>query len=113
MNKHWKTLDKIEQIKEIKKESETRPVLIFKHSTRCSISSMAWDRLQRSWKPEDGEKLIPYYLDLISYRDVSNAVAKEFGVEHESPQAILIRNGLATYHTSHMAINYPEIISQA
>ncbi|HLT08612.1 MAG TPA: bacillithiol system redox-active protein YtxJ [Cyclobacteriaceae bacterium] len=113
MNKNWKTLDKLEQINEIKKESETRTVLIFKHSTRCSISGMAWDRLQRNWKAEDSEKLSPYYLDLIRYREISNLIAKEFGVEHESPQAILIKNGVATYDTSHMGINYQEIISQA
>ena len=113
MNEKWKTLDKIEQINEIKKESETRTVLIFKHSTRCSISGMAWDRLLRRWKPEDSEKLSPYYLDLIRYRNVSNMVAEEFGIEHESPQAILIKKGIATYNTSHMGVNYQDIISHA
>src|SRR5690606_26222974 len=113
MNKNWKTLDKLEQINEIKKESETRTVLIFKHSTRCSISAMAWDRLKRNWKAEDSEKLSPYYLDLIRYRELSNEIAEKFAVEHESPQVLIIKNGEATYHASHMGIDYHTIISQA
>jgi bacillithiol system protein YtxJ len=107
---NWENLQNISQLKEIKLMSETKPVLIFKHSTRCSISSMAWDRMKRNWKDTDTEKVIPFYLDLISYRDVSNAVASEFGIRHESPQVILIKNGEAVYDNSHMGINYQEII---
>ncbi len=107
---NWENLQNISQLEEIKRMSDTKPVLIFKHSTRCSISSMAWDRMRRNWKDSDTEKVTPYYLDLISYRDVSNAVATEFGIRHESPQVILIKNGEAVYDNSHMGINYQEII---
>lgn len=113
MDKNWKTLENIKQIDAIKEESERHPVMIFKHSTRCSISSMAWDRLKRNWKPEDSEAIVPYYLDLIRFRNISDAIAKEFGVSHESPQVIIIKNGSAAYDTSHMGINYKDILSQA
>jgi bacillithiol system protein YtxJ len=110
---NWENLQNISQLEEIKRMSETKPVLIFKHSTRCSISSMAWDRMKRNWKDTDTEKVIPFYLDLISYRDVSNAVALEFGIRHESPQVILIKNGKAVYDNSHMGISYQEILKLA
>ncbi len=113
MDNNWKKLEHLAQLEQIKKESETRTVLIFKHSTRCSISAMAWDRLKRNWKPQDNEKISPYFLDLIQFREISNSLAKDFNVEHESPQAIIIKKGKATYHNSHMGIDYKEIILQA
>lgn len=113
MDHSWRKIEDLAQIEEIKKESETRTVLIFKHSTRCSISAMAWDRLQRNWRPEDGEKISAYYLDLLRFREISNHVAKSFDVEHESPQIIIIKSGTATYNNSHMGINYNDILSRA
>ena len=112
MNTNWKKLEHVSQIDGIKEESKEHPVVIFKHSTRCSISAMAWDRLQRNWKREDSGKLSPYFLDLISYRQISDAISKEFGVAHESPQVIIIKEGKAVYNNSHMGINYQEILSQ-
>ncbi|MEX2592065.1 MAG: bacillithiol system redox-active protein YtxJ [Anditalea sp.] len=109
---NWKKLEHITQIEDIKKESNQQPIMIFKHSTRCSISGMAWNRLKSNWKLEDSEKIMPYYLDLITYREISEAIAKEFGVNHESPQVIIIKEGKATYNNSHMGINYKEILSQ-
>lgn len=106
----WKAIDQLDQIKEIKEVSKHQPVLIFKHSTSCSISGMAWNRLQRNWKAGDFEKVTPYVLDLLSYREISNAIAEEFAVEHESPQVILVKDGMAYYDTSHMGINYQDII---
>jgi bacillithiol system protein YtxJ len=113
MDNNWKKLEDLAEIERIKKESEERTVLIFKHSTRCSISAMAWDRLKRNWKALDNEKISPYFLDLIRYREISNKLAKDFDVEHESPQVIIIKNGKSTYDNSHMGIDYNEILSQA
>ncbi len=110
---NWNTLTSPEQIEEIKKLSEQKPVLIFKHSTRCSISSMSLDRLLRKWQDSDGDKLEPFYLDLIAYRDISDLVAREFGVFHQSPQAIIIKNGEAIYDSSHFNISYQDILSQS
>jgi bacillithiol system protein YtxJ len=109
---NWKELQEFSQLEEIKKLSKDKPVLIFKHSTRCSISSMAWDRMRRNWKESDFEKITPYFLDLISFREVSNEVASKFGVRHESPQVLLIKDAEVVYHKSHMGISYQDILKE-
>lgn len=108
----WNILENLAQLDEIKQKSGEKPVLIFKHSTRCSVSGMAWDRLKRNWKKEDSEKVIPYFLDLIRHRDVSNQIEKEFSVYHESPQIIIVKSGKAVYNNSHMGINYGDIMGR-
>lgn len=110
---NWNKLTSEEQIDQVIAASEEKPVLLFKHSTRCSISSMSLDRLLRNWKEEDSEKITPYYLDLIAFRSLSNLVAERFGVPHESPQVLLIQNGKVTYHESHYGISYAEIMNQS
>jgi len=109
---NWQKLTQPSQLEEIKTLSFEKPVLIFKHSTRCSISSMSLDRLLRNWKTEDGEKVVPFYLDLITFRNLSDLVEEEFKVPHESPQVILIRDGKVIYENSHFGISYPDIMSQ-
>jgi bacillithiol system protein YtxJ len=109
----WIQLNDISQLNEIVKASEDKPVLIFKHSTRCSISSSALNRVERSWSDKADKAVTPYYLDLISYRDVSGQIAHKFDVEHQSPQVLLISKGKSIYDASHMDINLPEIVSQA
>ncbi len=109
---NWKKLTETTQISEIRELSNSKPVLIFKHSTRCSVSSMSLDRLLRNWKTEDGEKVVPYFLDLIAFRKLSDQIEEEFGVAHESPQVIIIRDGRAVYDNSHFGISYPEIMAQ-
>ncbi len=106
----WIELKSVEQLNTLKEQSNTRPVVIFKHSTRCSISSMALNRLNRTEKPGD---ILFYYLDLISYRNISNQIAQDFKVHHESPQILLIKNGECTYEESHNGIDMTEIVAQA
>ena len=103
---NWNTLSSLEQIEAIRKASLHKPQVIFKHSTRCSISAMAKNRLEKATPPVGIDF---HYLDLIRYRPVSNAVADEFGVEHESPQVLLIRNESIVYTASHMSISMPEL----
>ena len=104
---NWKNLEQQEQLAEIDQLSAIKPVLIFKHSTRCSTSAMVLNRLERS------EINLPteanFYLDLIAHRDISNAIASRYGVVHESPQALIIRNGKAVYHASHFEISAEEL----
>lgn len=111
MNKtdQWKNLESKEQLEKLIDSSNEKTVVVFKHSTRCSISSMALNRLQRSWNEEEMEPVDFYYLDLISYRDISNEIADKLQVVHQSPQLIIIRNGKAVFHTSHMGVNYEEL----
>lgn len=106
----WNNLTEELQLEEIKQLSEHKPVLIFKHSTRCSISSTAKDKLERNWKAEHDDKIQPYYLDLIKFRSISNKIAADFGVEHQSPQALLIKGGKSIFTASHMAININELV---
>lgn len=107
---NWHQLTQEAQIDNIIEESKTRPVVIFKHSTRCSISSMAKNRLDREEGPEN---IKFYYLDLIAYRPISNKIEEVFCVHHESPQVLLIKNGECIYDESHNGIAMDEIVEQA
>lgn len=107
---NWTDLKDIAQLETIKANSFQQPQLIFKHSTRCSISSMAKNRLDRNDTPEG---IHFYYLDLIAHRDISNKIAEDYFVEHESPQVLLIRNGECIYDESHNGISIDEITEQA
>ncbi len=109
---NWNKLTETGQIAEIKELSKNQPVMIFKHSTRCSISSMALDRMLRNWKEDDGQKISPFFLDLIQYRQLSDLIAQEFGVMHESPQVILVEKGQVTYDRSHYGISYQELMGK-
>lgn len=102
----WIPLESSEQLDEIISQSNTAEVLIFKHSTRCSISSMAKSRIEREW--QDSEVSL-YLLDLITFRAISNDVADRFGVEHQSPQVLLIDKGESRYDASHTAISWSSI----
>jgi bacillithiol system protein YtxJ len=106
----WIALTEEAQLDTIRQQSQEQPVVIFKHSTRCSISAMAKSRLEREQAPES---VLFYYLDLIKYRSVSNKVAEDFAVYHESPQVLLIRKGDCVYDESHNGITMSEIIEQA
>ncbi|KAA9347117.1 MULTISPECIES: bacillithiol system redox-active protein YtxJ [Larkinella] len=107
---NWNKLQDNAQLAQIKQESAEQPVLIFKHSTRCSISSTALSRMERNWSNSAGIK--PYYLDLIAFRSVSGQVAEEFGVDHQSPQVLLIQNGECIYDASHFEISFDDLKQQ-
>jgi bacillithiol system protein YtxJ len=106
----WNQLTESGQLALIKELSFTRSQVIFKHSTRCSISSMALNRLEREAAPAQVDF---YYLDLLQYRNISNEVAELFSVQHESPQILLIKNGECIYDESHQGITMQEIEEQA
>ncbi len=111
---NWNILQEESQLDTITQESFTTPVLIFKHSTTCSISHAAFSRLERSWKEEEHNTIVkPYYLDLLKLRPISNKIAEVFRVLHESPQAIIIKNGQVIYHASHFDIRLDSILSEA
>ncbi|MGZ3862379.1 MAG: bacillithiol system redox-active protein YtxJ [Bacteroidia bacterium] len=110
---NWNKLEDISQLAVIDEESKKGKVLIFKDSTRCSISVASLNRIERNWKESDSLKLKPYYLDLLNHRDISNEIATRFKVAHESPQVLVIENGKCIYHISHSAINYNEITGLA
>jgi bacillithiol system protein YtxJ len=106
---NWTSITTLAQLDVISERSYSTPVLIFKHSTRCQISSMVLNRLEREEAPE-GVDL--YFLDLIANRLISNAIAEKYSVAHESPQVLLIKNGECFYDESHNAITMQEIKGQ-
>ena len=110
---NWLKLESIEQLQTIKDNSSENLILIFKHSTRCSISRSVLDRLERNWQHGEMNDVKPFYLDLIKYRDVSDKIAEDFSVEHESPQVLVIKNGQSVYDRSHIEINYRELAAVA
>ena len=103
---HWIHLTEEEQLKHIISKSQLRPQVIFKHSTRCSISAVALQRLQKTTQPSDIDF---YFLDLIAYRALSNKISSKFNVYHESPQILVIKNGECVYDESHGSITMDEI----
>jgi len=99
----WNALTDLQQLNEIESESNEKPVVIFKHSTRCSISRMALKQFENEFDLHENVK--PYFLDLIEHRDVSNEIANRFEVIHQSPQILLIKNGKSVYDVSHDGID--------
>lgn len=108
----WKALSAIEQINEIKKDSQDTPIVIFKHSTRCSISSSALSRIERA-VDDHNDNVVYYYLDLLNHRDISNELENEFNIMHQSPQALVIKDGVCVYHASHMQISLADLEASA
>ena len=103
---NWIPLTDENQLAEIVEISQQKPVVIFKHSTRCSISSTALNRFERAW---DTENTPAYYLDLIAYRPISGQIAEQFNVEHQSPQVLVIDKGACPYSATHWDISVEEI----
>ncbi|GEP50894.1 thioredoxin family protein [Flavobacterium noncentrifugens] len=99
----WNNLTDLQQLNEIQEESNEKPVVIFKHSTRCSISRMALKQFENEFDLHGEVK--PYFLNLIEHRDVSNEIANRFQVVHQSPQILLIKDGKSVYDTSHDRID--------
>lgn len=99
----WQNLTTIEQLDEIELSSKGKTQIIFKHSTRCGISRMVLNLFTEAYDLDLNADL--FYLDLLSYRDVSNEVGYKFQVMHQSPQLLVIKNGVVVAHASHGAIN--------
>jgi bacillithiol system protein YtxJ len=106
---NWTALTDISQLASIKEKSHNYPIVIFKHSTSCSISAMALSRLERGWDESAIPTVEAYFLDLIAYRQISNAIADEFGIYHQSPQIMVISNGEVIYDDSHMGISFSSL----
>lgn len=100
----WISLSSLEQLKEIEQKSKTKPQVIFKHSTTCGISRMVLNLFTDKFQVDDN-KMDIYFLDLHANRNVSNEVGIYFQVLHQSPQLLVIKNGVAVFHASHGAIS--------
>lgn len=99
----WRQLADLGQLNEIVAESANKPVIIFKHSTRCGVSRMVLKQFEKEFDLH--EKITPYFLDLLEHRNISNEIASRFGVFHQSPQLIVIKDGNAVFNDSHGSID--------
>ncbi|MES2864693.1 MAG: bacillithiol system redox-active protein YtxJ [Bacteroidota bacterium] len=102
------TLNAKEQFDEIDEISHTKPVVLFKHSTRCIISRTVLKQFDLEFNfPED--KMDWFLLDLLNFRDLSNEIASRYNVTHQSPQIVVIRNGKAVFNESHDSISVDDL----
>ena len=103
MHPRWLKLESLTQLDEVMAQSHSTPQIIFKHSTRCIISKMVLAQLEENMSviPDHTNLLL---LDLLNHRDISNTIAVQLGVHHESPQVVVIKNGKAVFHESHHSI---------
>lgn len=102
----WNEMETRKDFEQALERSHQQPVMLFKHSTRCPVSSMARKLTEQRWNHPE---IAAYHLDLIAHRDVSNAIAEVLAVEHESPQMLLVKHGMATQVLSHSAIDPAEL----
>lgn len=102
-NVNWIPLNSLDQINQIKVQSKSETVLIFKHSTRCGISSGVLRRFEKMFD-RSMNNIKVYYLDLLKYRDISNEIGYTFQVMHQSPQLLVVRNETSVAHASHYDI---------
>lgn len=100
----WIELTSPEQLEKIKSDSVNKAIVILKHSTRCGISRMVLRNFENEYDLEK-EAIDLYFLDLIQHREISNKIAEDFKVRHESPQVLVIKDGEAVYHNSHQGIS--------
>lgn len=110
MPKFWNIIQNEQDLNDLIMHSQEKPVLIFKHSTRCIISKTVLRNFEKDVENSRDIPLDFYYLDLLSHRNISNNIAEFFNISHQSPQAILIKNEQAVYHTSHDGISLESII---
>ena len=96
-----------DDIQHIIKSSFHRPVLIYKHSHRCSTGMLALSRIERDWGVMQ-DVVTPYMVNVIHERPISQKIAELLGIRHESPQVLLIRDGKCVYHESHLSISLSE-----
>ena len=104
---NWNYLESTAELDALEKESFKKLVFIFKHSTRCGISRMVLRQFEKEFNPQ--ETIAPYFLDLLEFRDISNEIAARFGVTHQSPQIIVIKDGKTVYNASHDRIDADEL----
>ncbi|HLW30579.1 MAG TPA: bacillithiol system redox-active protein YtxJ [Brumimicrobium sp.] len=100
---NWINITTTDELEHALGETEEVSGLFFKHSTRCNISAMALNSFESQW--EENEKCKLYFIDLIAHRDVSNKISELTGVEHQSPQVVLVKNKEAVYDVSHNGIS--------
>ncbi|BBI34568.1 bacillithiol system redox-active protein YtxJ [Cohnella abietis] len=99
-------LTTIEQWDNALKGTSDKPLLVFKHSTSCSVSAGAHEEFMHYIKDAQTAPVEFAIVHVIEDRPVSNAIAEQLGIKHASPQAILVKDGQPVWDTSHWHITY-------
>ncbi len=105
----WHKIESENDLNAAIENSNTKNVVIFKHSTRCIISKTVLKNFENEAENSNTENIDFYYLDLLNYRNISNEIAEQFNITHQSPQVILIKNEEAIYNASHDEISLETI----
>ncbi len=105
---NWLSLTESSQLDAVISGSNLKPILIFKHSTRCGVSRMALKNFEREYDLDEAD-IDLYFLDLLNFRVLSNEISEKLNVYHQSPQVIVIKNGQVIYHDSHYEISLDTI----
>ncbi|MDH5366636.1 MAG: bacillithiol system redox-active protein YtxJ [Cyclobacteriaceae bacterium] len=108
---NWEHLENEDQLQHVLEKSSEKTQLIFKYSSTCSLSSMMFNRFENDWQPLTTENINPVFLDILSYRNISNKIENILKVRHESPQILVIQDGKCVYDSSHMGIVFDKIES--
>jgi len=101
-NLDWNLLSDLTQLDTITTDSNTKTQIIFKHSTRCGISSGVLRKFEKQF--DVSNSIVLHFLDLLRYRDISNEIASRFNIAHQSPQLLIIKKGVVAKHDSHYGI---------
>lgn len=103
----WTDIIDVSQLDSIEEESKSVPVLIFKYSTRCNLSTFMLKKFEKKFDYEGGS-VKPYFLDIRAFRNISDEIAIRYGIAHQSPQIILIKGNRATYYANHEHIKFED-----
>jgi len=101
---NWIPLTELNQLTTLIPQSKLKPILIFKHSTRCGVSRMALKSFEKEFDIES-ETVDMYFLDLLNYREISSEISIKLNVRHQSPQVLVLKNGHVIYNDSHYQIS--------
>jgi len=110
---NWNQIKTANDFDRLLSMSENSTVLIFKHSTRCSVSRFALKEFEQNWKALDEQIVVPFFLDLLEHRNFSDEIAARYNIKHESPQVLLIKSGVCFYSKTNEEIIHANIMSAA
>ncbi|WP_294272118.1 bacillithiol system redox-active protein YtxJ [uncultured Chryseobacterium sp.] len=104
----WKPIESEQELAEAIERSSHKKIAIFKHSTSCFISKTVLRNFEKE-VAETAPDAELYYLDLLAYRPISNKIAEDFDITHQSPQLIVIEHGKALNNASHQSISISQL----
>lgn len=106
----WQQLQTVEEYRSAVRDSYEKPIVLFKHSTSCYISKLVKEKFEAELTAIRPSGVDFYYLDLLHFRPISNLVANELKVNHQSPQLIIVKNGEAVFNASHSGIEFSDVL---